>query len=132
MITKENILLWLKKLPVKADNYYCGYLDNKKEKSFGIYDLKNRFKKAVGGKETTLTHKKGVSILIHWTQSTRETENKAVELYKAIQQASHDINNLPVSYIEMAQNAPVDVGADENGIMEQVIEFNIYYTEKEI
>ena len=53
MMTSESVLAWLQTLPVRADNYYCGILDRKKEKSFGVYQLsRRRNETAVGGHRT--------------------------------------------------------------------------------
>ena len=127
-MTTENVLLWIKSLLTKADNYYCGTLNAKKEKSFGVYQLKEGRARdiALGGQTHTGT--KGISILVHWTASTRETENIAADLYKNLAEAKDImIGDNKVNYIQLLHNEPIDVGADDNGICERVIEFIIYY-----
>ena len=85
MMTSESVLAWLQTLPVRADNYYCGILDRKKEKSFGVYQLSRRKNEtAVGGRDPTRTRTHGVSLLVHWNHSTRQTQNAAIALYEAI------------------------------------------------
>lgn len=134
MMTSENVLSWLKTLPVKADNYYCGVLDKKKDKSFGVYNLSRRASEtAIGGRDPTKTRSHGVSVLVHWNASTRQTQNAAIALYEAIAAEGHPtIGSCCASYIQMQQNEPVDVGMDDNGICEYVIEFVIYYEEESI
>ncbi len=131
MMTNEDVLAWLRTLEAKADNYYCGVLDKKKEKSFGVYHLAKRpYEMAVGGRDPTRTRSHGVSLLVHWNSSTRQTQNAAIALYRAIESAEQPtIGSSHGKYIQMQQNEPIDVGIDENGICEYVIEFVIYYEE---
>lgn len=127
-MTTEQVLSWIKSLPTKADHYYCGMLNAKKDKSFGVYQLKESRARdiAIGGQ--TKTGIKGISILVHWTSSTRETENIAAELYKNLAEATDiTVGGCKVNYIQLLHNESVDVGMDENGVCERVIEFVIYY-----
>lgn len=127
-MTTEQVLYWVKSLPTKADNYYCGMLNTKKEKSFGVYQLKEGRARDISLGRNTKTGTKGISILVHWTASTRETENTAAELYKNLAEATDiSIGGEKVNYIQLLHNEPVDVGMDDNGICERVIEFVVYY-----
>lgn len=129
-MTTENVLLWIKSLLTKADNYYCGTLNAKKEKSFGVYQLKESRARdiALGGLANTKVATKGISILIHWSASTRATEEVAAALYADIEKAQGAIiGGKKANYIQLLHNEPIDVGADDNGICERVIEFIIYY-----
>lgn len=126
----EHVLEWVKSLSTKADNYYCGTLNSKKEKSFGVYQLKSSRERdiALGGSENTKTGIKGISILVHWNSSTRETENVAAELYENLATAKIPvIDGHKVNYINLLHNESIDVGTGENGVCERVIEFVIYY-----
>lgn len=129
-MTTENVFEWVKSLTTKADNYYCGILNDKKEKSFGVYQLKDSRARdiSLGGYETTKTGAKGISVLVHWNRSTRETEKIAAELYSDLAAAIlPTIGDKKVNYINLLHDEPIDVGTDENGICERVIEFVIYY-----
>ncbi len=133
MITLENVLDWLKTLNTKADHYYAGTLPDKKPRSFGVYQLKDSRMRdiAVGGAETTLTQVKAVSLLIHWEQSTRSTENAALALWNEIAGLTGAvIGGHRCSYIMLLNSEPVDVGTDGGGICECVIEFLIYYNKE--
>ena len=130
MLTTESVLAWIKTLNTKADHYYCGLLNAKKDKSFGIYQLKQERARdiALGGLENTQTATKAISLLVHWTKSTRATENIAAELYADLEKiTSAKIGDYNINYIQLLHNEPIDVGADENGICEYVIEFIIHY-----
>ena len=127
-MTTENVFAWIKTLPTKADNYYCGMLNAKKEKSFGVYQLKENRARAIAIGSETKTGVKGISILVHWTTSTRETENIAAELYKNLAEATDiRVGDKKINYIQLLHDEPIDVGTDENGVCERVIEFVIYY-----
>ncbi|SHK37970.1 hypothetical protein SAMN02745248_02405 [Hathewaya proteolytica DSM 3090] len=130
MLGLSNIRDWLKTLNNKADNYYIGKLDNKKDKSIGVYQLKNTSppRIALGGLENTTYEVKGISILIHWNTNARETEEFSYELYEEIlKQNSVVINGHRINYIELLNNEPIDVGTDEKNIYERVIELKCYY-----
>lgn len=129
-MTVEHVFDWVKTLSAKAENYYCGTLNAKKEKSFGVYQLKESRVRmiALGGAGCTKTASKAISILVHWNSSTRETENIAREFYNALASACNvRIGGKKVNYIQLLQNEPIDVGTDEHGICERVIEFVIFY-----
>ena len=129
-MTTEQVFEWVQTLPTKADNYYCGILNDKKEKSFGVYQLKDTRARdiSLGGLGTTKTGAKGISVLVHWNRSTRETETVAASLYNSMAAAiTPMIGENKVNYINLLHDEPIDVGTDENGICERVIEFVIYY-----
>lgn len=130
-MTTESVLAWVKTLSTKPQHYYCGTLNAKNDKSFGIYQLKDRRSRdiSLGGMTNTKTAVKGISILVHWTQSTRETEDIATALYNDLATAQNVvIGGETVNYIQLLHNESIDVGADENGICERVIEFIIHYS----
>lgn len=127
-MTTEQVFAWIKTLTTKPENYYCGVLNDKKNKSFGVYQLKDRRSRAVALGKATKTGIKGISILVHWNSSTRETENIAAALYADLAAAFNPIiGNHKVNYIQLLHDEPIDVGQDENGICERVIEFVIHY-----
>lgn len=132
MMTNEDVLMWIRMLPVKADNYYCGVMNKKKDRSFGVYQLSRRKNEvAIGGRDPTKTHTHGVSALVHWNNSTRQTQRTAIDLYNAVASAVHpEIGSYRAKYIQMQHNEPIDVGMDESGVCEYVIEFVIYYEEE--
>ena len=133
MIQLDGVLEWLKTFDKGFNNYYMGFLDKKKEKSLGVYNLKQNRKPiiALGGLENTSYNVKPISLLIHWNKATDETEQKANELYEAIMSNKPDkINGHSISFVGMITNEPIDVGKDESGICEYVIELEIYYKRK--
>lgn len=133
MIQLRGVLEWLKSLRIGFDNYYIGILDNKKDKSLGIYNLKHDMKPiiALGGLENTSYNVKKISLLVHWNKASDETESKAIELYEMIMCSKpNKIDGYTVQFIGMLTNGPIDVGRDDNGICEYVIEFEIYFKRK--
>ena len=95
-----------------------------------MYQLKERRARdiAIGGLENTKTAAKGISILVHWNASTRETEAAAAALYADIEKAhSVTIGGHKVNYIRLLHSEPIDVGTDEKGVCEYVIEFILYF-----
>lgn len=124
-----DVLKWIKILDVKFDNYYIGVLDNKKNKSLGVYNLKRDTGPviALGGLGSTKHKVKRISLLIHWNNASDETEKQAVELYECLLRSTPAISGYECYFIGMLNGEPVNVGRDENGICEYVIEFEIYY-----
>lgn len=126
---------WIKTLNYTAsENCYIGKLDNKKDKSIGIYQLKtsNESNVAIGGIDNTKTMEKSVSILIHWNTNAKETEQKAYEIYNnLLNEKNFIINDIKVNYIKLLVPEPVDVGTDSKNIYERVIQATFYYEKKE-
>lgn len=130
MMTLNDVLQWLKTLNTKFEHYYMGTLDSKKNKSLGVYNLKRENKPiiAIGGIEYTSYNVKRISLLIHWNQASDETENQAIQLYEELlREKPNQIGSHIINFIGMLTNEPVDVGRDDKGICEYVIEFEIYY-----
>ena len=126
---------WIKTLNYTAsENCYIGKLDNKKDKSIGIYQLKtsNESNVAIGGIDNTKTMEKSVSILIHWNTNAKETEQNAYEIYNnLLNEKNFIINNIKVNYIKLLVPEPIDVGTDSKNIYERVIQATFYYEKKE-
>ena len=134
MLGLADIKDWFKTLNTKADNYYIGKLDNKKDKSIGIYQLKTSRppRMCIGGIKNSKYGIKSVSVLIHWNKNAKETEQFAYKLYTEILNLdSVIINGHHINYIEMLNNEPVDVGTDNNNVYERVVELNFYYERNE-
>ena len=127
MLFLNDVKDWLKQFNL-AEHYYMGKLDNKLDKSIGVYQLNaNRTpRKCIGGLESYDI--KPISILLHWNNDANDTERQAYDLYRKISE-SRDvvINNIEIPYIEMLSSEPIDVGTDDKGIYERVLELNIYY-----
>ena len=112
------------------NNVYCGKLDNKKDKSIGVYNLNRQRppQTAVGGLNNSSYRVKSISILVHWNTSVRDTEKAAEQLYNMLRDMNHiTINDTKVLFTKMLVDEPVDVGTDDKGIFESVIELDIYY-----
>ena len=101
-LNEKTVMQLSKNSCIIADNFYIGKLDNKKDKSIGVYQLKtsNPPTIAVGGLPNTKIMEKSVSILIHWNTNAKETENKALEIYyKLLYSRNFEINNYKVYFI---------------------------------
>ncbi len=131
MIYLADVRDWLKTL-ISAKFYYVGKLDSKNDKSIGVYQRKNPAPpiRAIG--QLASYEVKPISILIHWNKNANETEKAAYELYKQLMAVSSlTLNNTHVQFIQLLQSEPVDVGTDDNGVYERVIEFDLYYERKD-
>lgn len=128
MVTLANIRDWLKSFGL-FDNYYVGRLDTKKKNSLGVYNLQDTGRREViGGLKKY--EKKGISLLIHGDTNKAKTEQKAFELYNALETIGDDkkrIGNKKVYFVQLLNNEPIDVDQDADSVYEYVIEMNIYF-----
>ena len=133
MLKLSDVREWVKTLGV-GEHFYTGKLENKKEKSIGIYQRPSYGKAeiAIGGLDATKTKSKQLSILVHWTKYSDETETAAQKLYDTIM-ASGDVTmaGKHVDYIALDMPEPAAVGTDDAGVYERVIWLTIYYQEGE-
>lgn len=114
-------------------NVYMGKLDAKQDKSIGVYNLKRSapYTVAIGGKDKESYGTKQISILIHWNRSMRDTEAVVAELFdKLAAMREVRINEKQIKFIHPLVDQPVDVGTDDNGIYEMVIEIELIYERK--
>lgn len=113
-----------------ADNIYMAKMDDKKTKCIGIYNLdKNMpYNPLIGGDEGRTHSIKTVSFLVHWTNKPSETETMASKLYEALRAIGNvEVNEKKIKFIMPLSDAPIDVGTNDSGIFEYVIQTAIYY-----
>ncbi|MGP1505179.1 MAG: phage tail terminator protein [Eggerthia catenaformis] len=130
MLTLKMIKDWLKTLDLGAEHFYIGKLDNKNEKSLGVYNMNTSVMAdvAIGGKENTKTGKKYITLLIHWDKNMDHTEVAAYKIYNKLSYLTNvEIEGIDVDYIELPDNEPIFVDTDKNGVYEMVINLIIYF-----
>lgn len=111
------------------DHVYCGRLENKKEKSIGVYRLERTGSPniPIGGIQNSSYGVKPVSILMHWNKSIRDTEDVSERLfYMLLGTRNVEVNGKLIKFIRLLTPEPVDVGTDSE-IYEMVIEMEIYF-----
>lgn len=127
MITLANIRDWLKTIS-NAENYYIGKLDNKQDKSIGVYSLRRSAPPITALGNNSTYDIKSVSVLIHWTKNADEAEQAALQLLDSLRNLRNlTINNTSIYCLKLNVAEPVDVGTDDKGVYERVIEFDLYY-----
>lgn len=128
MLFLSDIRDYIESLQI-ADHNYIGKLDNKQDRSIGVYQRNtNQNAVAVGGLKNKKYGVKSVSILIHWNKNARETEENAYAIYEKMRDIRNVTMNDTLVYYAMPQTPePVDVGTDEKGVYERVIWLDIYY-----
>lgn len=132
MLLLEDVRDYIASLNIVEDNghVYMGKMPDKKDKSIGVYHLKRASPNQIplGGIKNSSYGIKGISILIHWNKSPRDTERAAVNLFEKLQEARDAaVNNQIIKFINLFVNEPQDVGTDDNGIYEMVIEAGFIY-----
>ena len=132
MMMLEDIRDYIASLDV-AEHVYMGKFPDKEDKSVGVYNSKhqNVYHTALGGPSLEGYGEKYVTLLVHWNKSPRETEKAAVELLEKLRTMRDAIvNNETIKFFQPLY--PVqDVGTDDAGIYEMVIEGYFIYEKKE-
>lgn len=117
----------------ESQRVYMGKLDTKPDKTIGVYHSKHQhtYKTAIGGISLESYRAKYVTLLIHWNKSPRDTEKVATDLFKAlITTREAKINNETIKFIQPLYEIQ-DVGTDDSGIYEMVIEAAFIYAKGE-
>ena len=134
MLKIACIKKWMENLNV-ADYYYLGNVEDNQIHSLAIYQQKNETSsRTCIGKPKNATKLKQVSILVYWSNSYEETEEKALEIYELVREMDMlNLSNLlmaEVKYISLVDNEPVDIGRDNSGIYQREINIDIFYEER--
>lgn len=112
-----------------ADHVYMGKMPDKQDKSIGVYNSKHEhaYSTAIGGPDLESCGTKYVTLLVHWNKSLRETEKAATALFEAIRDAKEvTVNNEKIKFIQPLYELQ-DVGTDDSGIYEMVIEAAVIF-----
>lgn len=130
----EDVFCLVKGFGLVEDGHlYIGKLDGKKECSIGVYNSKHEkaFKTAIGGPDCESYGMKHVSLLVHGSRSIRDTECLAAALFEKLRLVREmRVNEVTIKFIQLLTNGPVDVGTDDAGICEMVIEAAVVYAKK--
>lgn len=130
ILTLKSIKDWLKTLDLDAQHFYIGKLDNKQENAIGIYASKSSLSPyiALGGLQNTSYRRKQITFLIHWNKNQNDTELASAQVYEKLEAKTDiTIGDIEVKYIELLDAQPIDVGTDDNGVYEMVINAVFYY-----
>ncbi len=115
-----------------ANKVYMGKLDAKEEKSIGVYHSKRsrEYKTALGGPLLKSYGTKYITLLVHWNKSPRDTERAAISLFEKIQREREvAVNGKKIKFFQPLYEIQ-DVGTDDAGIYEMVIEAAVVFEKK--
>ena len=134
MLKSTDVRAWIASLGIAEDQHvYIGKLDNKQQKSIGVYGRSGSGSPgiALGGLECTTYDTKRLSLLVHWTTRKAESEVAAYELFEKLRNVSNlDIGDTHINYLRLMVPEPQDVGTDEGGVYEYVIWLDVLYQRK--
>ena len=126
-MTLAEVREWIKTFDI-ADNYYIGKLDNKKQRSIGIYQGQNYGTPIQAIGQDSSYDIKYISVLLHWNKNANETEIAAKQLWECLRNVTNlDVGNNHIDYLRLNVPEPIGVGTDDDGVYEYVIEFELYY-----
>lgn len=112
---------------------YMGKLPDKPERSIGVYNSKHQYPYhgTLGGPNQQGYGIKHITLLVHWNKSPRDTEKVATALFDTINIVRDaKINETTIKFIQLLYDLQ-DIGTDETGVCEYVIEAAVIY-EKEV
>ena len=112
---------------------YMGKLPDKPERSIGVYNSKHQYPYhgTLGGPNQQGYGIKHITLLVHWNKSPRDTEKVATALFDAINIVRDaKKNKTTIKFIQLLYDLQ-DIGTDETGVYEYVIEAAVIY-EKEV
>lgn len=130
MLYTADVRDWLKGL-IDAGHFYIGKLANKPDKAVGVYEIGSGGYPVRGIGADTTYDILAVSILIHWTNNAKDSEQAARALFEALRTADGvTINEHTIYMIDLTCSAPIFLATDEKGVYEWAIELQIYYERK--
>ncbi len=115
-----------------ADHVYMGKMDGKTGKTIGVYNSKHQYayKTVFGGPDLESYGTKYVTFLVHWNKSPTDTEKAATALFETLRRAREvTVNNETIKFIQPLYELQ-DVGTDDAGVFEMVIEAAVIYAKK--
>lgn len=133
MLWLEDIRQYIASLGM-AEHTYIGKLDNKKQKSVGVYQRPSSGAPhiALGGDGCTTYDIRPISLLLHWTRDPVETEETAWKLFEQLkQESSLTIGNTFIHCILLQVPEPQSIGTDDGGVYEYVIWLDFIYRKEE-
>lgn len=134
MLSLKDIRQYIADLNITVDsNVYIGKMDNKKQKSIGVYTrpASGPPSMALGGLDCTTYDVKLISLLVHWNRSKDESEQAAFKLFEKLRGiTSLSIGGTHINYLRLMVPEPQDVGTDDCGVYEYVIWLDFIYQRK--
>lgn len=130
-MTLEDIRDYIDSLDI-AEHVYMGKLPGKEDRSIGVYNSKHQhvYRTTLGGPSTEGYGEKYVTFLVHWNKSPRDTEKAATALFQALRAVRNaTINNETIKFFQPLYDIQ-DVGTDDAGIFEMVIEGVVIFEKK--
>lgn len=131
MLYLKDVRQYISDLEIAADDrVYIGKLDNKNQRSIGVYSRPGSGPPdiALGGLECTTFDMKSVSLLVHWNKSKNESEKAAFELFEKLRSTtSLSMGEHQINYLKLMVPEPQDVGTDDNGVYEYVIWLDLIF-----
>ena len=127
MIMLAEVRDWVKTLGL-FDGYWIGRLSTKRDKTLGVYSLKNSPPRRVclGGTDYNGYDITAVSFLIHGSKNKDDTERLAWTFYNAISDRSDFlIGKKTVYFVRLLYDGPIDVGSDGE-IYEYTVQAEFY------
>ena len=134
MLRLTDIRQWIFSLEIVPNsNVYIGKMDNKRQKSIGVYSRPSSGPPniALGGQECTSYDTKPISLLVHWNKSKGESEEAAYELFEKLRSITGlNIGETCIHYLRLMVPEPQDVGTDDCGVYEYVIWLDFVFQRK--
>ena len=130
MLALSELRDWLSEQDPELDGRISvGAIDGNEQRYVGVYARRGAAAQriCIGGPEMTAYQHGRVSILVHWTSSPVEAEQKAASIYALLYGLRNTQMGNSRVFLADPGEAPIPVGKESAGICEYVIEADIVY-----
>lgn len=110
-----------------SESISIGKIDNNQEKAVCFYNSKRQlaYSPVIGGKNNKSTYIKPITILLRYTKNQDSAENNAQLIYEFFEERTFSIAGKRI-FVIMNTEEPVNLGTDDKGIYEYLIEMDLY------
>ena len=116
----EQLKNWLKSKIDVGEGIRIGSIDGNAKQFIGVYrkEVAGGARICLGGAAQTLTETFRADILVHWSQSAVQAEQKAYEVWQLFYGLTNTDMDGAAVYCADAGASPIPLGRDEKGIHE--------------
>ena len=132
-MTTEQLKNWLKTKIDVGEGIRIGSIDGNASRFIGVYrkEVSGGARICLGGTQQTLSRVMRVDILVHWTASAVQAEEKAHEVWQLFYGLTNADMDGATVYCADPGASPIPLGKDENGIHEFSVQVTLTTTTKE-
>ena len=128
-MTAEQLKNWLKSKTDVGQGIQVGGIDGNADRFLGVYrkEPSGGHRICLGGEEQTLTRQLRAEILVHWTASATQAEEKAQAIWELFSGLYYEEMDGALVYHADPGAGPVPRGKDRRGVVEHIIRVTLTF-----